>query len=78
MDPYVGQIQTFAFNYAPLGWAPCDGQLLQIQQNSSLFQAIGTTYGGNGTTDFALPNIAPLNPEGPSYYIALDGIFPTQ
>lgn len=56
-EPFLGQIQTFAFNFAPRGWALCNGQLLPIAQNTALFSLIGTTYGGNGTTTFALPDL---------------------
>ena len=56
-EPFVGQIQTFGFNFAPRGWMLCNGQLLPISQNTALFSLIGTTYGGNGTTTFALPNL---------------------
>jgi microcystin-dependent protein len=55
--PYVGEIRAFGFNFAPYGWATCDGQLLAISQYSPLFAIIGTFYGGNGTTNFALPNL---------------------
>ena len=57
MDPILGQIQTFGFNFAPRGWAFCDGQLLSIAQNTALFSLLGTTYGGDGRTTFALPNL---------------------
>lgn len=56
-SPFLGQISTFGFNFAPSGWAMCNGQLLSISQNTALFSLIGTTYGGNGQTDFALPNL---------------------
>jgi microcystin-dependent protein len=56
-QPYLGQIEAFAFNFAPRGWAFCAGQLLSIQQNQALFAVVGTTYGGNGTTTFALPDL---------------------
>ena len=56
-DSYLGEIQAFAFSYAPLNWLPCDGRLLAIQQYSALFSLIGTYYGGNGTQNFALPNL---------------------
>lgn len=56
-DPYIGQIELFGFNFAPLGWAFCDGQLLSIADNSSLFALIGIIYGGDGQTTFALPNL---------------------
>jgi microcystin-dependent protein len=55
-DPILGEIRTFAFNFTPTGWAPCHGQLLPINQNQALFALLGTTYGGNGQTTFALPN----------------------
>jgi len=55
--PYLGQISPFSFNYAPKGWAMCNGQLLPINQNQALFSLLGTYYGGNGTTTFALPNL---------------------
>ena len=57
MEPFVGQIQTVAFNYAPSGWALCNGQLLSISSNSSLFSLLGTIYGGDGRTTFALPDL---------------------
>jgi microcystin-dependent protein len=57
MDPYLGQIQAFAFNYAPLGWMKCEGQLLPIAQYSALFALLGTMYGGDGVTNFALPDL---------------------
>jgi microcystin-dependent protein len=56
-QPYLGQIEAFAFNFAPRGWAFCAGQLMSIQQNQALFAVVGTTYGGNGTTNFALPDL---------------------
>ena len=56
-DPYVGQILMLGSNFAPRGYALCNGQLLSIPQNQALFSLIGTTYGGNGTTTFALPNL---------------------
>ncbi|TJY42784.1 phage tail protein [Cohnella pontilimi] len=57
MDPYVGEIRIFAGNFAPKGWALCDGSLLSIQTNTALFSLLGTTYGGNGKTNFALPDL---------------------
>ena len=56
-EPFVGQILTVPFNFAPQGWAFCDGQLLPISQNTALFSLLGTFYGGNGQTNFALPNL---------------------
>jgi len=56
-DPFLGQIQAFGFNFAPRGWALCNGQLLPIAQNSALFSLLGTTYGGDGRTTFGLPEM---------------------
>jgi microcystin-dependent protein len=56
-EPFVGEIRMFGFNFAPQGWALCDGQVLPINQNEALFVLLGTTYGGDGTTTFALPNL---------------------
>jgi microcystin-dependent protein len=56
-DQYLGEIRMFAGNYAPEGWAMCNGQLLSISQNAALFSLIGTTYGGDGQTTFALPDL---------------------
>lgn len=56
-EPFVGEISIVAFNFAPMGWAVCNGQLLAIPQNSALYSLLGTMYGGNGTTTFALPNL---------------------
>jgi microcystin-dependent protein len=55
--PFLAEIRMFAGNYAPAGWALCNGQILPIQQNTALFSLMGTFYGGNGTTNFALPNL---------------------
>lgn len=55
--PYLAEIRIFTFNFAPQGWAMCNGQLLPINQNQALFALLGTTYGGNGTNTFALPNL---------------------
>jgi microcystin-dependent protein len=63
-DPYIGEVRLFAFNYAPNGWALCQGQLLPIAQNTALFALLGTTYGGNGTTNFALPDLRGRAPVG--------------
>jgi microcystin-dependent protein len=57
MEPFIGTILTVGFNFAPVGWALCNGQLLSISQNTALFSLLGTTYGGDGVTTFALPNL---------------------
>ena len=85
-DQYVGEIRTFSFNYAPNNWAACNGQLLNINQNQALYSLLGTTYGGNGTTTFALPNFQgrvpihsggsstfPLGQNGGSAMVSLSG-----
>jgi microcystin-dependent protein len=69
MDPFVAEIRIFPFNFAPKGWAFCDGQLLPISQNTALFSLLGTTYGGDGKSTFALPDLqgrVPVHPgQGP-------------
>jgi microcystin-dependent protein len=55
-DPFLGEIRIVAFSFPPRGWAACNGQILPIQQNTALFSLLGVNYGGNGTTNFALPN----------------------
>lgn len=64
-DPFVAEIRIFPFNFAPKGWAWCDGQLLPLSQNTALFSLLGTTYGGNGKSNFALPDLqgrVPMHP----------------
>jgi len=64
-EPFVAEIRIFAGNFAPRGWAFCNGQLLPVSQNTALFSLVGTTYGGNGSSTFALPNMqgrAPMQP----------------
>jgi microcystin-dependent protein len=56
-DPFVAEIRIFTFNFAPKGWAFCDGQLMAIMQNTALFSLLGTTYGGDGKSTFSLPNL---------------------
>ena len=57
MEPFLGTVQIFAFNFAPRGWALCDGQLLPISQYTAVFSLLGTTYGGDGRTSFGLPDL---------------------
>ena len=64
-DPFVAEIRIFPFNFAPKGWAFCDGQLLPLSQNTALFSLLGTTYGGDGRSTFALPDMqgnVPMHP----------------
>jgi microcystin-dependent protein len=78
MEPLLGQIELFPYNFAPKGWLACTGQLLQINQNTALFSLLGTNFGGDGMTTFALPDLqgkAPL--AGLTYYMAAtNGIYP--
>lgn len=64
MDYYLGQIGIYGFNFAPRGWALCNGAILPIAQNTALFSLVGTAYGGNGTTTFALPDLRSRTPIG--------------
>jgi microcystin-dependent protein len=75
-EPYIGEVRMFAGNFAPLGWMFCEGQLLAISDNDTLFALIGTTYGGDGESTFALPNLqsrVPIHmgtgPDGTTYQI---------
>lgn len=82
MEFYLAQIILFAGNFVPKGWMACNGQTLQIMQNQALFSLLGTQFGGDGRTTFALPNLpAPAGAvtEGattPSYLICVQGIYP--
>jgi len=77
-DQFLAEIRLFPFNFAPLGWALCNGQIMSIQQNTALFSLLGTNYGGNGTSNFGLPNLQgciPVNQgQGPglSLYVVGD------
>ena len=73
MQYTIGQVEIFAFNFAPVGFLACQGQLLPIMQYQALFSLIGTQYGGNGETDFGLPKLEPVTPDGPFYYICVQG-----
>lgn len=69
-EPFIGEIQIFAFDFAPKGWASCNGQILPIAQNQALFSLLGTTYGGNGQTTFALPDLrgrVPIHPDNAGF-----------
>ena len=80
-DPFLGEIQTFAFNFCPRGWAPLNGQIMAISQNTALFALIGTSYGGDAQTTFALPTARPIfTATGFPFTqcIALFGVFPSR
>jgi microcystin-dependent protein len=81
MEPFLGEIRLFPYNFVPVGWAACDGALLQIDRNTALFSLLGTVFGGDGQTNFALPNLGQHLPvvSGDSqgaYCIALNGGYP--
>lgn len=71
-EPFIGEVRHFAFNFAPRGWMTCQGQMLSIAQNTALFSILGTTYGGNGQTTFALPNLSGRTPIQPGQGPGLD------
>jgi len=73
-DPYVGEIRMVAFNYAPSGWALCQGQIVAISQNQALFALLGTVYGGNGVSNFQLPNLQGRSPVGAGQGLGLSFI----
>jgi microcystin-dependent protein len=80
-NPFLGEIETFAFNFCPTGWSTANGQILPINQNQALFALLGTTYGGDGQTTFALPTVKPIfSATGATLQqcIALQGIFPSR
>jgi len=80
-EPFIGEIRVFGFNFPPRGWAACAGQLLPIAQNTALFSILGTYFGGNGTTNFALPTAKPIFTATGfplTQCIALFGVFPSR
>jgi len=75
-EPFIGEIKWVAFNYAPVGWAFCNGQTLNISQNPALYSLIGATFGGDGKTTFAVPDMrgrAPIHVSLPTYYLGSKG-----
>jgi microcystin-dependent protein len=81
MDEYLGIVKLFAGNFAPRGWAYCDGQLLSLSQNTALFSLLGTTYGGDGVSTFALPKLESVKSGKDAeikYIICLEGMYPTR
>jgi microcystin-dependent protein len=78
-DTYLGDVRAMSFNFAPNGWAKCEGQLLPIGQNQALYALLGSRYGGDGRTSFGLPALAPVPAQGGTsliYCIALRGSMP--
>lgn len=79
MEPFFGQIQAFGFSFAPRGWAKCEGQTLPIADNQALFSLLGTTYGGDGRTTFALPDLREASQrDAVNYCIAVEGMYPSR
>src|SRR6195256_6502190 len=75
-EPFLSEIRIMSFGFAPKGWALCNGQLLPINQNQALFSLLGTTYGGNGQTNFALPNLqgnVPIHRDGKNFTLGQKG-----
>jgi microcystin-dependent protein len=70
-EPFIGEIRLFSFNFAPTGWAMCNGQTLQVNQNQALFTILGNTYGGDGVNTFQLPNL-----QGRAVMHRQDGVYP--
>lgn len=79
MDALLGSIYLFPYNFTPWGWMSCEGQILQITQNSALYSLIGNNFGGDGRTTFGLPNLKGAEPlPTMKYYMATAGIYPTR
>ena len=81
MEHFIGQVCMFPYGWAPRGWAACDGALLSISENQALFSLLGTTYGGDGRTNFGLPDMRGKkirNGLRIGYYICLQGIYPSR
>lgn len=76
---FIGQIELYPYSYAPMGWALCNGAVLNVAQNQALFSLIGYKFGGNGSTTFALPDLSNATPNSNmAYYIAVYGLYPTR
>lgn len=78
MEPFLGEILLVPYNFAPKNFAFCEGQILPIAQNAALFSLLGTNFGGDGKSTFALPDLRGKGPAGLNYIIALNGIFPAR
>ena len=81
MEAFIGSLLLVAYNWAPQGWAVCNGQILEINRNQALFALLGTNYGGDGRTNFALPNLpGPTDANGKqlTWIICLQGDFPSR
>jgi microcystin-dependent protein len=83
MDPILGEIRLLPFPYAPVGWLPCHGQVLNIVDNEALFSLLGTMFGGDGTSTYALPDLRTHSPlgetQGPiGYCMCTNGVYPSR
>lgn len=79
MEPFIGMIQLFPYNFAPKGWVACKGQLLPINQHQALFSLFGNAFGGDGRTTFAVPSLQGKEPvPGLQYCMAIQGIYPSR
>lgn len=78
MDCYIGMIMLVPYDFAPQGWATCDGSVLQVREYQALYSLLGNRFGGTGPQTFALPNLLPSTPSGCKYVIALNGIYPSR
>jgi microcystin-dependent protein len=76
MSRFIGQIALFPYTFTPNGWMPCEGQIIRIAENSALFSALGTQFGGDGRTTFALPDYRSLAPANSRYFLSITGEFP--
>ncbi|OAZ50561.1 phage tail protein [Paenibacillus polymyxa] len=78
-EPYIGEITMYPYTYAPKGWLKCEGQLLDISQNTVLYSLLGTNFGGDGVRTFALPDLRGASPlPNVNYYIATEGDYPSR
>jgi microcystin-dependent protein len=79
MEPFIGQIELFPYDFDPRGWTTCDGKLLKIAESQALFALLGNRFGGDGRTTFAVPDLSKVLPNSNMRYcIALQGIFPSR
>jgi microcystin-dependent protein len=79
MEPFIGQIELFPYDFEPRGWTTCDGKLLQMNTNMALFSLLGTRFGGDGKTTFAVPDLRKALPNSNMRYcIALEGVYPSR
>jgi microcystin-dependent protein len=79
MEPFIGQIELFPYDFEPMDWTTCDGKILQVNSNPALFSLLGTRFGGDGRTTFAVPDLSKASPNpNLRYCIALRGLYPTR